>query len=656
MCGLAGIVGLGARDAQLLRRMGDMLAHRGPDDDGFWADEAAGIALAHRRLAIIDLSAAGHQPMFSRDGRWVLAYNGEIYNHAAIRAELDAAGGPGSPWRGHSDTETIVEGIARWGLAATLEKCVGMFAIALWDRREQRLSLARDRFGEKPLYFGWVGGDFMFGSELKALRTHPRFANPVDRRALQLLASRAYIPAPFSIYQDVYKLEPGTILSAAPAALATAPSAAPVVGENGGLRIENYWSYSEVVAAGLADPITREEEALEQLDEMLAVGIGGQAIADVPVGAFLSGGIDSSTVVALYQKYSAGPVRTFTIGFEEAGFDEAPFAKAVAAHFGTTHTERYVSVREAEEVIPKLPAIYDEPFADSSQIPTYLVSQLAREQVTVALSGDGGDELFGGYNRYVSAARAWGRFKRLPRPLRAATGKGLGAMPPGLWNGLASLAPGARRPAHFGHKVQKGLRTMGAAASLNDVFTSLIDEWPGGRSPVLGQEQCLARFGFDLDPGVPAADAVRMMYCDARSYLPDDILCKVDRAAMAVSLETRVPFLDHRVAALAARIPLSMKIDGNRGKAILRRLLYREAPASLFERPKSGFGIPIGQWLKTSLRDWAESLLDPTQLKQAGYFDPAMIRERWHNHLEGRQDSTQALWSVIMFQAWIAKQ
>ena len=628
--------------------MGNRLVHRGPDDEGIWIDDQAGVGLAHRRLSVIDLSPLGHQPMASADGRFVVAYNGEIYNHRQLRQELEADGRLVAPWKGHSDTETLIECIAAWGLEQTLGRCVGMFALALWDRRERLLHLARDRFGEKPLYYGWVGGDFLFGSELKALRSHPRFANDVDRRALGLFVSRAYIPAPLSIYRDIYKLEPGCILTASPQALRAAPG-----GPSGpGIHISRYWSYRDAVAAGLAEPLTDEEEALERLEAALATAIRGQAVADVPVGAFLSGGVDSSAVVALYQKYSSGRVRTFSIGFEEAGFDEAPYAKAVAAHFATDHHERYVTVRETQEVIPRLPEIYDEPFADSSQIPTHLVSRFAREQVTVALSGDGGDELFGGYNRYFQTARLWGHLKRLPGPLRAAVGRGLGGVPPATWNRLSAVLAGGALPPHFGTKVQKTFRIMGAAASLESVFGSVIDEWSGEDSPVIDGGAAPTECDFDLDPGGGASDAVRMMYCDARSYLPDDILCKVDRAAMAVSLETRVPFLDHRVAELVARIPVGMKIRGGRGKQVLRRLLYREAPERLFERPKAGFAIPVGEWIRGALRPWAEELLSPRRLAEQGWFDSGIVRRRWQQHLRGERDSTQALWAILMFQAW----
>ena len=654
MCGIAGLLASRQVDLDSVARMTTPIAHRGPDDAGAWIDEHGRAALGHRRLSIVDLSPSGHQPMHSHDGRYVLVYNGEIYNHAALRREVEeAGGGPGAvgrAWRGHSDTETLLEAIALWGLPAALRKSVGMFAIALWDRKHRKLHLARDRFGEKPLYYGWSGGDFLFGSELKALRGHPRFEGEIDRRALELLASRTYIPAPLSIYRRIYKLEPGCILTAGEDVAAAPLETPPAPGDSGAaISIERYWSYRDVVNRGLAEPIGDEAEALERLEAALAGAIAGQSVADVPVGAFLSGGIDSSTVVALYRKHATGTVRTFSIGFEEAGFNEAEYAKAVARHLGTEHHERYVTVRETRDVIPLLPAMYDEPFADSSQIPTHLVSRFAREQVTVAMSGDGGDELFGGYNRYFAAARLWGHMRKLPSPMRKAVGGGFGKVSPAAWNSLASLMPGGRRP-HFGTKVQKALRTMGGASSLEDVFATFLDEWSSTRSPVLGVAG--AKRGFDLDVGDGAPEAVRMMFCDAVSYLPDDILCKVDRAAMAVSLETRVPFLDHRVAEVAAHIPLAMKIRGGTGKHILRQLLYREAPQALFERPKAGFGIPVGEWIRGSLRPWAEELLDRRRLEQEGYFDADIVRQRWSRHLAGEEDATPALWAILMFQAW----
>lgn len=651
MCGIAGAILLRSLDPSLIDRMTGCMRHRGPDDGGRWDDPDAGTGpraiLGHRRLAIVDLSPLGAQPMASVDGRWVMAFNGEVYNHLTVRAELDAAG-LAPEWRGHSDTETLVAAIAAWGLEATLARCVGMFALALWDRRERVLHLVRDRFGEKPLYYGWVGGDFLFGSELKAMRAHPGFANPVDRDALGAFAARTYVPAPRSIYRDIYKLEPGCILSVTPDAARTAPGAPPAEGRSGGLTLTRYWSYRDVLAAGAADPIEAEGDAIAALDGALGTAIAGQAMADVPVGAFLSGGIDSSAVVALYQRHSTTPVRTYSIGFEEAGYNEAEYAARVAAHFGTVHNERIVTVAETRDVIPRLPAMYDEPFADSSQIPTHLVCAFAREQVTVALSGDGGDELFAGYNRHFAAPRMWERLSLLPRPLRAAAGAPLSRLPAGVWNAL----PG-QHPPHWGAKIQKALRVAGSARSFDDVYASFLDEWSFQRSPVLGAGGSAA---LDLDPYPGAPDALRMMYCDATAYLPDDILVKVDRAAMAVSLETRVPFLDHRVAAVAARIPLSLKIKDGRGKHVLRELLYTHAPRALFERPKAGFAIPIGQWLRGALRPWAEELLAPARLAGEGYFDAAAVGARWRDHLSGRRDSTAALWAVLMFQAWLAEQ
>lgn len=645
MCGIAGILTTRSVPPAIVRSMIGLISHRGPDDSGIWIDDAAGVGLGHRRLSIVDLSPLGHQPMLSRDDRFVLCYNGEIYNHLDLRAEL----GP-REWRGHSDTETLVEYIATWGLEATLDKSVGMFALALWDRKERVLHLARDRFGEKPLYYGWTAGDFVFGSELKAIRTHPHFDNAISRSALGAFAARTYIPAPLSIYEQLFKLRPGCILSITPGKLSGPRDTAPDEGVcAGGLDLRRYWSYRAAICRGLADPIRDEREALAALDEALAQAIKGQSVADVPVGAFLSGGIDSSTVVAFYQKYSATPVRTFSIGFDEPGYNEADHAKAVARHLGTVHHERYVTAAEARDVIPRLPAIYDEPFADSSQIPTYLVSRFAREQVTVSLSGDGGDELFGGYERHFAAPRLWHLIQRAPRGVRAPLGKTLGRLPPGLW----SLARGLRAN-HFGAKVQKGLRLAGSARSFEDVGRSFLDEWSVDRSPVTGTNLRTAGFDFDLPSNAP--DALRMMYCDAVAYLPDDILCKVDRAAMAVSLETRVPFLDHRLAEVAARIPIAMKLRGGTGKHILRQLLYREAPRSLFERPKAGFAVPVGPWIKGPLRDWAEDLLDPRRMSAEGFLDPGIVQRRWWDHLSGRRDSTPALWAVLMFQAWFRSQ
>jgi asparagine synthase (glutamine-hydrolysing) len=654
MCGIAGLISRNGVDQGVLETMTVAVAHRGPDDAGLWVDREAGVGLGHRRLAIVDLTPAGHQPMHSANGRFVLTFNGEIYNHAELRAELEGGGAaPEGGWRGHSDTEVLLQGIVTWGLTETLRRSAGMYAFALWDRRERTLSLVRDRFGEKPLYYGWAGRDFVFGSELKALRAHPKFEGAIDRRALRLLASRTYIPAPLSIYEGVFKLAPASILTIDAAAAATPLRAPPEQGRAEGVSLEAYWSYRDVVRRGLDHPLDNEDEALQELERTLAAAIQGQSMADVPVGAFLSGGIDSSTICALYQKYSSVPVRTFSIGFEEAGYNEAQDAKRVAAHLGTVHHERYVTVREAREVIPLLPQMYDEPFADSSQIPTHLVSRFAREQVTVALTGDGGDELFAGYNRHFAAPRRWRQLQRVPQSLRAMTGAPLSRVPSRLWSNVARLVPGRHQP-HIGGKLQKALRVAASAGSFDEVYGSFLDEWSHERSPVIGGDGADA--GFDLELGPDAPDAVRTMYCDAVTYLPDDILAKVDRASMAVALETRVPFLDHRVAELAARIPLGLKVRDGGGKHILRKLLYRLVPRELVERPKAGFAVPVGEWIKGPLRPWAEDLLDPNLIRSQGWFDADLVQARWRQHLCGQRDSTTALWAILMFQSWLAAQ
>ena len=647
MCGIAGIMGPAASEPGLLGRMADPLRHRGPDAGGTWLDAEAGIGLAHRRLAILDLSPHGAQPMASRSGRFVLSFNGEIYNHADLRAELEGAGAVASgSWRGHSDTETLAEAIAHWGLDAAVERAVGMFAFALWDKAERRLSLVRDRFGEKPLYYGWIGRNLVFASELKALKAVPGFTGEIEREAVAALASRAYVPAPLSIYRGLFKLLPGCIIEVQPGAdPRTAP---PQVGDrSGGLHLRRYWSYAKVIEDGLADPIRAGEEALEAVEHDLRQAIAGQAVADVPVGAFLSGGFDSSTVVALYQQVASGPVRTFSIGFTEAGFDEAPHARAVAAYLGTEHHELYVTPYEAREVLPLLPSIYDEPFADSSQIPTYLVSRFAREQVTVALSGDGGDELFGGYNRHVIGPALWNRLSHIPRPVRALA-RPFAGLPQRCFEPFVRSGPKGTGAA----RLVKGLRVASTASGPDDVYRSFIDEWAFEPVPVLGADR-VADIPLHLQAGSPAE---RMMLADALGYLPDDILCKVDRAAMAVSLETRVPFLDHRLAATAARVPIGFKIRGGKGKVILRRLLGRYVPRELTDRPKAGFGIPVGGWLRGPLKGWADDLLSDERLRRTGFFDAPAIRRRYREHLSGHRDHSVSLWAVLMFESWLDAQ
>ncbi|MES2785434.1 MAG: asparagine synthase (glutamine-hydrolyzing) [Pseudomonadota bacterium] len=669
MCGFAGF--LSNRPANLgdlqaiATRMADAIAHRGPDDSGAWADAQAGVAFGHRRLAIVDLSAAGHQPMASASGRFVLAFNGEIYNHLHLRAQLEAVSS--QSWRGHSDTETLLAGFECWGVEPTLNKAVGMFAFALWDTHARTLHLARDRFGEKPLYYGWTGkgdaGAFVFGSELKALRAFPGFDNPVCRQALAQYMRFLYVPAPRSIHKSIYKLEPGcmlTIEGSPPAAAPAAPLRPAAVYES--IALSRWWSLAEVVQAAADSMLTDEAEAVDALEQSLADAVKAQSLADVPLGAFLSGGVDSSSIVALMQQQSARPVKTFTVGFEEAGFDESPYARAVAQHLGTDHTELFVSAAEAQAVIPRLPWMYDEPFADSSQIPTHLVSAAARKHVTVALSGDAGDELFGGYNRYFWGPRIWSRLAWLPAPARRAMGHAISAVPISGWDALSrpfnALMPGTQGIARAGDKAHKLATRLRGVDNMESLYLSLVSEWQDPAEVVLGEGgKPVSEPGSLLDDPAPTKgleqSQLRMMYRDSVTYLPDDILCKVDRAAMSVSLETRVPFLDHRVVELAWRLPLTMKIRDGQGKWILRQVLDRHVPRKLIERPKAGFGIPVGSWLRGPLRAWADALLDTRRLRAEGYFDPEPIRQKWDEHLAGTRDHTHSLWAVLMFQAWL---
>ena len=645
MCGIAGLwqgrppveVALG----YTAKAMAQSLAHRGPDSGGSWVDGSAGIALAHRRLAILDLSPAGHQPMVSADENLVLVFNGEIYNHLALRQELEQSG-PTHNWRGHSDTETLLAAFATWGVTATLQKAVGMFAMALWNKRDETLHLARDRMGEKPLYYGWAGGAFAFASELKALRLVPGFDSSVDRDALSLYMQFGYVPAPHSIYRDIYKLLPGTTLAISAEDVSARRLQEP----------EAYWSVADAARAGLENPIEDEGYAVSALEAALKDAVAGQMIADVPLGAFLSGGVDSSTVVALMQAQSSRPVQTFTVGFDEAGYDEAPHAAAVARHLRTDHHEIRVSAADALAVVPRLPDLYDEPFADSSQIPTFLVCAAARGTVTVALSGDGADELFGGYNRYFWGSRIWSRLSWLPLPLRKVLGVGLLAIPATAWDAASGLLPHVTQAGDKAHKLGRRLKSV---RSMDDLYHSLVTEWPRGSGIVLGARP-LPALSEDsaLVDGIPEAEQ-RMMLWDSLTYLPDDILTKVDRAAMGISLETRVPFLDHRVVELAWRLPIRMKIRGGQGKWALRQVLYRYVPRELIERPKAGFAVPLADWLRGPLRDWAEDLLAEPRMRRQGYLDVVPIRARWVEHLSGRRDWTPSLWSVLMFQSWLER-
>lgn len=641
MCGIAGFLDTNPHRAdpvRVLRQMAQAIAHRGPDDHGIWHDAESGIGLTHRRLSILDLSAAGHQPMTAHSGRYVMVFNGEIYNHLALRSRLE-----GLTWRGHSDTETLLAGFDAWGLENTLRQSTGMFALAVWDRTLRCLTLARDRLGEKPLYYGVQRGCLLFGSELKALRAHPAFHGEIDRNALDQFLRRGHVPAPASIHQDIRKLPPGTMLTLREGRLEAPPLA--------------YWRVEEARHTGHATQLPDDEnQCLELLDATLREAVAGQMVADVPLGAFLSGGVDSSLVTALMQAQSSQPVRTFSIGFEEAGFNEANHARAVAAHLGTRHTELIVRPEEALGVIPRLGVIYDEPFADASQIPTYLVCEMARRDVTVCLSGDGGDELFCGYNRYFWTAAALRRVSALPHPLRSLAGRLSNALSPAalghLFSILAPVLPSHWRYAKAGDKLAK-LGELLAAPTVDSACREATHFWRGEASLVTG----LSVTACESLPETALEDIEQhMMALDQTNYLPDDILTKVDRAAMAVSLETRVPLLDHRVVELAWRIPLSLKVREGQGKWLLRQLLHRYVPPSLIDRPKMGFSVPIDAWLRGPLRDWAENLLDTNRLRREGWLNHAPIRRIWADHLAGRRNAAGALWNVLMFQAWLEQQ
>lgn len=656
MCGLTGILAPDGPSSDELSRLAEAMAtalhHRGPDAGGIWA--ADGIALGHRRLSILDLSAAGAQPMASACGRYVIAYNGEIYNHLDLRRDL-AAAGAAPEWRGHSDTETLLAGIAHWGLDETLRRATGMFAIALWDMRERSLSLARDRIGEKPLYWGWAGRALVFASELKALRQHPEFPRAVCRQALAQYLRYAYVPAPRSIHPGVYKLEPGCILTIEGNPPAHAPAEPLRPGDrHETLSIRRYWSLDAMLESGAEAPFSTEAEALDAVDAALRTSVGRQMIADVPLGAFLSGGVDSSLIVALMQTQSARPVRTFSVGFENPAYNEAPYAAAVARHLETDHTELIVTEAEAREVIPQLPVMYDEPFADSSQIPTHLVCRAARRDVTVALSGDAGDELFGGYNRYLWGPRIWRRLDRVPHGLRTGLARGMAAVSVDAWDRIGSLTGGT--VSRLGEKAHRLAVTLRDVRTLDDLYRGLVSTWPG-EALVIGLDNPARTLLDDPLPAALADDpATLMMAQDMRTYLPDDILCKVDRAAMAISLETRVPFLDPEVLMASARLPADMKIRGGEGKWALRQILYRHVPRELIERPKMGFGIPVGELLRGPLRAWAEDLLGEDRLRRDGLIDPVPVRQAWDEHLSGRRDWTQRLWIVLMLQAWMLAQ
>lgn len=647
MCGIIGYLGGQFENERIstdiLKDMSDQILMRGPDSSGKWIDLSKKVALGHRRLAVVELSEAGHQPMSSYSERYVMTYNGEIYNNTEIRTELSKTGVK-IKWHGASDTETILAGFDVWGIKDTISRITGMFAIAVWDKELGQLFLVRDRMGEKPLYYGWQGSGskkvFLFGSELKALKQHPEFANEIDRDSLSLYMRYNYVPAPNSIYKDIMKVDPGSIVT--------------ITLHKESHKTEKYWSALDVIKNGIDSPFTESRQNItDNLEVNLKKTISQQMMADVPLGAFLSGGIDSSLIVSLMQAQSSRPIKTFTIGFNEAGYNEAEFAKSVADHLGTDHTELYVSSQDALDVIPKLPKIYCEPFSDSSQIPTYLVSSLARHHVTVSLSGDGGDEIFCGYNRYLFADKLWKGLKITPSSLRGFIGKGIKNIPDSGWNKTFELVnkftPNKFNGVSWGDKLKKGAGVV-ASRDLTDLYQRLVSSWQNPASVVIGGKEDGKIFQEEFNT---LNDIQKMMTIDSLTYLPDDILVKVDRAAMGVSLETRVPFLDHHIFEFASKIPLSMKINKGVGKLVLRDILYRYVPKELIERPKMGFGVPVAEWLRGPLRNWGEELLSESKLASQGFFYPNVIREMWSEHLSGVRNWQSQLWAVLMFQAWL---
>lgn len=622
MCGIAGFLQdseLHQDSAAIIAQMATSLIHRGPDDSGSWLDAQAGIALGHRRLAIIDPSAAGHQPMTSASGRFVIVYNGEIYNYGELRSELTES--LNREWRGHSDTEVLLAAIDRWGTRGALDRLNGMFALAVWDRETRTLVLARDRMGEKPLYHGRHAGTFMFGSELKALRAHPSFAGSLDRSSLAAMLRYDYVPAPDSIWQGISKLEPGHFVEIA----------------DGGRRIGDatpYWSLRESAIAGSERRLADGPELVGAVERLLKDAVAKRMVADVPLGAFLSGGIDSSLVVALMQAQSSRPVRTFTIGFEDRKFNEAPHAKRIAEHLQTDHTELYVTARDALDVIPRIPRIWDEPFGGSSQIPTYLVSEMARHNVTVALSGDGADELFGGYGRFNSTVRIW---------------KWLNRIPPAVRPRLAQLVGSRSYAASLGQR--QSIARILSSQTFEQLYQWKISRAQHPEALVQGASERAPSESLALP--ILASPSDKMFFRDMRRYLPDNILTKVDRASMAVSLEVRAPFLDNHMVEFAWRVPLQAKLSAGGGKLILRSLLRRYVPTELIDRPKMGFAVPIASWLRGPLRAWAEDLLSEERLARQAVLDPLTTRRLWREFLSGKAGGHRVVWNLLMFQEWL---
>lgn len=647
MCGIAGVLD---RDRSLRREkieqavtpMTEVLSHRGPDSSGLFIDPESGIAFGHRRLAVVDLSPSGHQPMISRNERWVLNFNGEIYNHQSLRGTLEQQG---IRLRGSSDTEVLLELVALHGVPAGIKQVNGMFAMALWDMQERALWLVRDRVGEKPLYVAWFGNSFIFGSELKSLKRHPRFKGNVDRNALTAFFRTGYLPASYSIYEGVRKLPPGHVLKVGPSS------------KEGSFSWEPYWDPGAIMGDSLASPLDPSpSEAVTLFDQALKKSVGMRMVADVPVGAFLSGGVDSSLVTAVMQAQSQKPVRTFTVGFSDRAFDEAPFARAIAEHLGTDHTELYVSPQEAIEVIPHLPTIYDEPFADSSQIPTFLISKLARRDVTVALSGDGGDELFAGYDRFHFHRKIGRHFAHLPKGARARAGRLVASVSPEGWNRLAGQLEGVTggRSTRWltADRMRKLVRVLDQDGS-QETYISLVSLWQDPQAAVIDGKEVATPL-TDPSSWLTSNDLLdSLLWLNFTTYLPDDLLVKVDRAAMAVSLETRLPLLDHDLVEFSWQLPMDLKIKKGHSKWLLKELLGHYVPKELFERPKKGFSVPLGAWLREELRDWAHELLDPSKIQQQGFLNQQVITHLWDRHCAGTLDASQELWAVLMFQAWL---
>ena len=647
MCGITGFYSKSKfKFDDAIIKMNKAIYHRGPDSGSSWFSMNSGIVLGHQRLSILDLSDAGSQPMQSNSGRFILTYNGEIYNHLEIRSELKTNNSK-IKWRGNSDTETLIEAIDFWGIETSLKKIEGMFAFGIWDQKEQSLILARDRIGEKPLYFGWQGdGDnkvFIFGSELKALKVHPQFKGFINRDVITLLLRHNYIPAPYSIYKNIFKLTPGHYLKLNKNNL-----------EKNELPIsKKYWSLTEAAINGKNNQLKQNEEEIQQdLEKLLKLSVKKQMISDVPLGAFLSGGIDSTTIVALMQSISNTPVKTFTIGFNENEYSEAEYAKKISKHLGTDHTELYVSSKDALNVIPKLPNIYDEPFSDSSQIPTFLVSKLTKQHVKVALSGDGGDELFCGYNRYLMTSKYWKIFRLMPLYIRKILASGFRSISVNKWNMISSNLPILNKYPNFGHKIHKGADVL-ELETIDKLYYFLSSHWQNPTELVIGSKEP----GTLLNKFKPGLEGLgyqeQMMALDFITYLPNDILVKVDRAAMSSSLETRIPFLNHDLIEYVWKIPHSLKFRNGQGKWILRQILNKYVPKNLTDRPKMGFGVPIDIWLRGPLRDWAENLLDKKKLDDKGYFNSKLIREKWQEHNSGKRNCQYDLWNVLMFQAWL---